>query len=127
MVKFDEGEAEAGQFWFRARGMASVRERLALSIEGCGLILGASGKSVYSWECGETKAHSEDGFSSATQRGAGKRDLAARLNAFGQLQCRQNCSDGPLRASIPGVVEAGCEDDAVSVARQLWWERLERG
>src|SRR5689334_1515229 len=42
----DDG-ADAGQFRFRAAGMASNRKRLGLSAEDFGLLVGASGQSVY--------------------------------------------------------------------------------
>lgn len=37
---------------FSAKGLASQRQRLELSAEACGLLLGTSGKSVYRWEAG---------------------------------------------------------------------------
>ena len=38
---------------FSAKDLASQRQRLALTIEGCGLLLGTSGKSIYRWETGK--------------------------------------------------------------------------
>jgi DNA-binding transcriptional regulator YiaG len=40
---------------FSAKGLASQRHRLELSADAVGLLLGASGQSVYNWEAG--KAH----------------------------------------------------------------------
>ena len=40
---------------FSAKGLASQRQRLELSADAVGLLLGASGQSVYNWEAG--KAH----------------------------------------------------------------------
>ena len=40
---------------FSAKALASQRKRLGLSAEACGLLLGASGQSVYNWEAGETR------------------------------------------------------------------------
>lgn len=40
---------------FSAKALASQRKRLGLSAEACGLLIGASGQSVYNWEAGETQ------------------------------------------------------------------------
>lgn len=40
---------------FRAKDLASQRQRLGLTIEGCGLLLGTSGKSIYRWENGKAQ------------------------------------------------------------------------
>ena len=40
---------------FSAKTLASQRKRLGLSAEACGVLLGASGQSVYNWEAGETQ------------------------------------------------------------------------
>ena len=40
---------------FSAKGLVSQRQRLGLSAEACGLLLGASGQSVYNWEAGTTR------------------------------------------------------------------------
>jgi hypothetical protein len=38
---------------FSAKGLASQRKRLALSAHDCGLLVGASGQSIYNWEDGK--------------------------------------------------------------------------
>lgn len=43
----EQGDAEMGQFRFRAQGMASNRRRLGLSAEDFGLLVGTTGQSVY--------------------------------------------------------------------------------
>lgn len=45
----DEDEAP-GKFRFSAKGLASQRKRLGLSAEACGMLVGASGQSIYNWE-----------------------------------------------------------------------------
>ena len=40
---------------FSAKGLATQRRRLALSAHDCGLLLGASGQSVYNWEDGKSR------------------------------------------------------------------------
>ena len=40
---------------FSAKGLAAHRQRLGLSADDCGLLLGASGQSIYNWEAGKAK------------------------------------------------------------------------
>jgi len=40
---------------FSAKGLAAQRQRLGLSVEGCALLLGTSGKSIYRWETGKAR------------------------------------------------------------------------
>ena len=75
----EEAGTDAGQFRFRAAGMASNRKRLGLSAEDFGLLVGASGQSVYLWESGKTKPRPQSLAAIAALRGIGKREVAARL------------------------------------------------
>jgi DNA-binding transcriptional regulator YiaG len=77
-------EVDAGGFRFRASGMASNRKRLGLSAEDFGLLIGASGQSVYLWESGKTKPRSKNLAAIAALRGIGKREVARRLEALKQ-------------------------------------------
>lgn len=75
-------EGDAGQFRFRASGMASNRKRLGLSADEFGLLVGASGQSVYLWESGKTKPRPQNLAAIAALRGVGMREVAARLEAL---------------------------------------------
>ena len=44
---------------FSAKGLASHRKRLNLSAADCGLLLGASGQSVYKWEGGKARPQAQ--------------------------------------------------------------------
>lgn len=77
-------EGDAGQFRFRASGMASNRKRLGLNAEEFGLLVGASGQSVYLWESGKTKPRPQSLAAIAALRGIGKREVIARLEALKQ-------------------------------------------
>ncbi|MBE0548149.1 MAG: helix-turn-helix domain-containing protein [Rubrivivax sp.] len=77
-----DGDAEAEGLRFRAKGMASNRKRLGLSAEEFGLLVGASGQSVYSWEAGKTKPRAANLAAIAALRGVGKREAARRLEAL---------------------------------------------
>jgi len=64
---------------FSAKGLASQRRRLALSADDCGLLVGASGQSIYNWEAGKVRPRAEHLPAIAVLRTLGKRGAAARL------------------------------------------------
>lgn len=72
-------DAAEGGLRFRAQGMASNRKRLGLSAADFGLLVGATGQSVYSWEAGKAKPRADALAAIAALRGIGKREVAARL------------------------------------------------
>lgn len=76
--------ADADGLRFRAAGMASNRKRLGLSAEDFGLLVGASGQSVYAWEAGKSKPRGKNLASIAALRGVGKREVAKLLEALKQ-------------------------------------------
>lgn len=67
---------------FSAKGFASHRKRLGLSAADCGLLLGASGLSVYKWESGQSRPRAKFLPAIAALRSLGKKDAAARLEAL---------------------------------------------
>jgi DNA-binding XRE family transcriptional regulator len=71
--------AESAGLRFRAGGLASHRKRLGLSAHDFGLLVGASGQSVYLWEQGKAKPRPEFLAGIAALRKAGKKEVAARL------------------------------------------------
>ena len=72
-------EAESRTVRFSAKGLATQRKRLGLSAEDCGLLVGASGQSVYNWEAGTTRPRQKLVPAIAALRNLGKREAAARL------------------------------------------------
>jgi DNA-binding transcriptional regulator YiaG len=64
---------------FSAKGLASQRKRLGLSAAECGLLVGASGQSIYNWEDGKARPRAKHLQALAALRGMGKKDAAARL------------------------------------------------
>lgn len=79
-----EVDVEADGLRFRAQGMASNRKRLGLSAEDFGLLVGASGQAVYSWEAGKNKPRATNLAAIAALRGVGKREVAKRLAVLKQ-------------------------------------------
>ena len=76
-------DESAGQpFRFSAKGLASHRKRLGLSAHDCGLLLGASGQSVYKWEEGDVRPRASHMPAIAALRLMGKKEAQARLAAL---------------------------------------------
>jgi len=72
-------ESDASGLRFRAKGMAANRQRLGLSAADFGLLVGATGQSIYAWESGKTKPRPQALAAIAALRGIGKREVEARL------------------------------------------------
>ena len=64
---------------FRPQGLASHRQRLGLSAQAMGRLLGVSGQSVASWETGRTVPRRSQLPAIAAVRKMGKREVAERL------------------------------------------------
>lgn len=67
---------------FSANGLASQRKRLALSAHDCGLLVGASGQSIYNWEAGTARPRAVHLAAIAALKDLGKKTATARLNAL---------------------------------------------
>ena len=55
------------------------RKRLGLSAANFGLLVGATGQSVYAWEAGKAKPRAQNLAAIAALRGVGKREVAKKL------------------------------------------------
>ena len=78
-----EGDAEStAGVRYSAKSLASQRRRLGLSAEDCGLLVGASGQSIYNWEAGKARPRDKHVLAIAALRHLGKREAAARLEAL---------------------------------------------
>ena len=65
---------------FRADGLRSHRQRLGISAEDYGRLVGASGLSVYHWEAGKVRPRREQVAKLVGVRGLGKREAMKRLS-----------------------------------------------
>jgi DNA-binding transcriptional regulator YiaG len=74
-----QDEAPPRKIRFTASGFAAQRKRLELSAHDCGLLVGASGQSVYNWEDGNTQPRPKLLPAIAALRSMGKKEAAARL------------------------------------------------
>lgn len=72
---------EPSNLRFSAKGLATNRQRLGLSLKDFGTLLGASALSVYKWERGEVRPRQRYLAAIAEIRSIGKKKAAARLNA----------------------------------------------
>ena len=78
-VSSQDETPELGGFRFSAKGLASHRRRLGLSAHECGILLGASGQSVYKWEDGKARPRAKHMPAIAALRTLGKKQAAEIL------------------------------------------------
>ena len=64
---------------FVAKGVRSQRDRLGLSAEGLGKVLGVSAQSVYNWESGKVRPRQDQIAKLSHLRKVGKRQVMAFL------------------------------------------------
>jgi DNA-binding transcriptional regulator YiaG len=74
-----EGETPSRKVRFSSKGLAIQRRRLGLSAHECGLLVGASGQSIYNWEAGSARPRASHLEAIASLRSMGKKQAAARL------------------------------------------------
>lgn len=71
---------------FIAKGIRSHRDRLGLSAEGLGKVLGVSAQSVYNWESGKVRPRQDQIAKLSHLRKVGKRQVTAFLAQQAQLE-----------------------------------------
>ena len=81
-ARTDAGGEATGSTRFSAKGLKSLRARLGLSAAEFGLLVGASGQSIYKWETGKAVPRSSQQVALAALRGIGKREAGKRLAAI---------------------------------------------
>ena len=64
---------------FSAKSLAAQRQRLGLSADDCGRLVGASGQSIYNWEAGTVRPRARHLPAIAALRQLGKKEAAAHL------------------------------------------------
>jgi DNA-binding transcriptional regulator YiaG len=66
---------------FSAKGLAKQRQRLELSADAIGVLVGASGQSVYNWEAGKARPRANHLAAIAALRTLSKKQAAEVLSA----------------------------------------------
>ena len=85
-VQTEAEEPSSRPFRFSGKSLASQRRRLGLSAEDCGLLVGASGQSIYNWEAGKARPRDSHLPTIAALRSLGKKEAAARLASLRESQ-----------------------------------------
>ncbi len=75
----EASQAPSQKVRFSAKSLASQRRRLALSADDYGLLLGASGQSVYNWESGKVRPKAQHMPAIVALRTMSKKEAAQRL------------------------------------------------
>ena len=68
---------------FSAKGLASQRQRLGLSADDLGRLLGTSGQSIFNWEAGKARPRARHLPAIVALRTLGKKQAAAHLASLG--------------------------------------------
>ena len=71
---------------FSAKGLKVQRERLGLSADDFGKLVGVSAQSIYNWENEKARPRAEQLSKVAALRGIGKREAKARLDQLGSAR-----------------------------------------
>ena len=75
---------KTGRARFSAKGLKANRERLGLSADNYGKLVGVSGLSIYNWEQGKARPRESSIEALLKIRRIGKREAASRLQAIGE-------------------------------------------
>jgi len=75
-------DSDAQRLRFSAKGLASQRKRLGLSAAELGLLLGASGQSIYNWEASDARPRASHLPAIAALKTLGKKEAVAHLSAL---------------------------------------------
>ena len=81
-VRAEVGDTSSGSTRFSVKGLKSLRAKLGLSVAEFGLLVGASGQSIYKWEAGKAVPRASQQAALAAIRGIGKREAGKRLAAI---------------------------------------------
>ena len=81
-ARTEASEESTASTRFSVKGLKSLRARLGISAAEFGLLVGASGQSIYKWETGKAVPRASQQGALAAIRGIGKREAAKRLAAM---------------------------------------------
>ena len=81
-VQSNAGASSEKRLRFSAKSLASNRERLGLSAEQFGLLVGVGSQSIYNWEAGESRPRDHHLAAIAELKTVGKKEASARLQAL---------------------------------------------
>ena len=84
---------------FSAKGLKATRERLGLSADNFGKLVGVSGLSIYNWEQGKARPRESSVEALLKIKGLGKREAAKRLQALESSTAKKSASASGDRAA----------------------------
>ena len=89
--KVDDAQSatQSARSRFSAEGLKASRERLGLSADNYGRLIGVSGLSIYNWEQGKARPRESSIAALATIKGIGKREAVKRLEALAKEKAEE--------------------------------------
>jgi DNA-binding transcriptional regulator YiaG len=93
---------------FSAKGLKANRERLGLSADNYGKLIGVSGLSIYNWEQGKARPRESSIAALMSIRGIGKREAARRLGGLAapKAKAKENAT-AKTKAKAKTATKAG--------------------
>ena len=91
---------------FSAKGLKTSRERLGLSADNYGKLVGVSGLSIYNWEQGKARPRESSVEALMSIRGIGKREAARRLGTLAKPKAKGNRAPKASRAASEGQAKS---------------------
>lgn len=79
---------------FSSAGLKASRERVGLSADNYGKLIGVSGLSIYNWESGKARPRESNIAALTTIKGIGKREAAKRLEALAKPEASEGEAAG---------------------------------
>ena len=79
---------------FSSAGLKASRERVGLSADNYGKLIGVSGLSIYNWESGKARPRESNIAALMTIKGIGKREAAKRLEALAKPEASEGEAAG---------------------------------
>lgn len=94
---------------FSAKGLKANRERLGLSADNYGKLIGVSGLSIYNWEQEKARPRENNVMALLSIRGIGKREAAKRLEALAEPapkpKAKAEAKEGPSAKNSKSATE----------------------
>lgn len=94
---------------FSAKGLKANRERLGLSADNYGKLIGVSGLSIYNWEQEKARPRENNVMALLSIKGIGKREAAKRLEALAEPapkpKAKAEAKEGPSAKNSKSATE----------------------
>jgi DNA-binding transcriptional regulator YiaG len=103
---------QSGRARFSAKGLKTDRERLGLSADNYGKLVGVSGLSIYNWEQGKARPRESSIAALMSVRGIGKREAAKRLENLAKPAPKAKAKAKPAAKEGQAAISGKAKSDS---------------